>query len=189
VIDQLENMRDNLRRSEANPLSKLIVTDEREGDIRLSADVSPCSWLNHDYGLQIQVTMAGGGNVCVIDKAVKFADATEADVRRLLAIVRTKPCSRCGKTAFDPESVRTNRQGLCEQCFMADLTAEFDKATAKEKKRMAKADAKYRATGHTHRVDAWIHTGGGDQPVSFYFKGSPRRRPSRISSKKRVRGS
>lgn len=168
-------LQDGLRRSGAkiSPLATTVLTREIS-DVKLSLNVSPCSWMYQGYGLQVQVQMAGGGSVYLQNKAVAFEKATEEDLNRLFDKVTLTTCKRCGKPAFDPAANDTNRAGLCEHCFLSDLQKEFDKASAKEAKRMARLDAKHRKNGFTHRVDAWIHPAHGDDlQISFYCKGAP----------------
>ncbi|ABO59819.1 hypothetical protein Bcep1808_6932 (plasmid) [Burkholderia vietnamiensis G4] len=141
------------------------------GGVELAATVDPCSWMYPGYGLQISVMMDGGGKAHLNQKSLAFEQATESDVKTLLEGVRIVPCKQCSKPAFDPTSVSTNREGECESCFMAKLNAEFAASQEKERKKLAKLDAKYKRQGFTHRVDAWIHPSGGgdDRQVSYYM--------------------
>lgn len=170
----INNLQDGLRAAEPNPLSKIVLTRELDG-VPLSLNVSPCSWMYPTYGLQVQVTMAGGGNVYIHDKTLPFEKATEADLNQMFDQVRLVACTRCGKPAFDPSAHKTNRAGLCEACFVADLDVEFKKAQETENTRMKRMDAKRKKEGFTHRVDAWIHPkrGGSDYQIAIYVKGEP----------------
>ncbi len=149
---------------------KASVTREVAGAI-LTAEVSPCSWMYPTYGFQISVVMAEGGKAYVLEKELAFADASIDDMQRLLGTIGVIPCIKCRKPAFNPDTVQTNREGKCEQCFMTELNAEFEKEREKDARRMAKNDAKYKKQGYTHRVDAWIHPGrGDDESVTYYMK-------------------
>jgi len=77
----------------------------------------------------------------------------------------------CGKPAFDPTSVSTNRGGKCESCFLSELRALLAQGQKKEQQKLARADSKFKKQGYTHRVDAWIHpaSGGDDKLVSLYM--------------------
>lgn len=151
-------------------LREASVTREVAGAI-LTAEVSPCSWMYPAYGFQISVTMEGGGKACVREKDLAFADASTGDMQRLLETIGVISCVKCGKPAFNPDTVQTNREKKCERCFMSELNAEFEKDREKEARRIAKADAKYKKQGYTHRVDAWLHLGSGDdKPVTYYMK-------------------
>lgn len=173
-MNQIDDKRDNLRKQAEGDLARKVLTREVDG-VALSLEVDPCSWMYLGYGLQASVTMAGGGNATLSDKGIAFKDATLEDLQRMLDQVGIVVCKTCGKPAFDPATVSTNRAGECEMCFMAKLNASFQKSVEKEKKRMAKLDVKYKALGYTHRVDAWIHPAGegDDQQVSFYVQGAP----------------
>lgn len=152
-------------------LKKASVSREVAGAI-LTAEVSPCSWMYPNYGLQISVTMSdGGGKAYVHEKELAFGDATVGDMGRLLETIGVISCVKCGKPAFNPDTVKTNREKQCERCFMSELNAEFEKERKKQADRMVKNDAKYKKKGYTHRVDAWLHRDSGDDvQVSYYMK-------------------
>lgn len=143
------------------------------GDHTLLASVSPCSWMHAGYGLQLRVEIEGArGHVFLHDKARPFEGATLKHALDMLAAVRIIPCKTCGQPAFDPAAVKTNRDGQCEVCFMQALTADLEQDQAKEQKKIARLDAKRKAEGFTHRVDAWIHParGGDDYQMSMWMK-------------------
>lgn len=154
-------------------LAEYTLTKEVEG-VQLTASISPCSWMYDNYGLQLSVAMHGGGTVTVHDSSTRFASATSADVERLFDTVRICQCKRCGSPAFDPQSAKTNRNGLCETCFMQDLRKQLDKATQAENRKLARLDAKRKKEGYTHRVSAWIHPEDGDDyQMEFWLKNTP----------------
>lgn len=151
---------------------KKLCMKKKVGDVELAAAISPCSWMYPGYGFQIMVTMEpNGGSGSLINKPLAFEKATESDVRTLLDGVRITPCRKCGKPAFDPTSISTNRASKCEACFIAELNAEFAQATERENRKLQRLDIKYKGQGYTHRVDAWIHPvrGGDDRQISFYM--------------------
>jgi hypothetical protein len=186
-MTDIDSLRDDMRKREPNKLARVVLCREIEGH-QLSLEVAPCSWMYPLYGLQVQITLHGeGGNVHLHDKAVLFENATEADLNRLFDAVKIIPCKRCGKPAFDPVVVDTNRNGFCEHCFMDDLNADFNKAQEKHKKETQRLDAKHKAEGYSHRIDAWIHAGGDDQQIAFYSKGEPS--PEEIRALIRKKGS
>lgn len=143
------------------------------GDHTLIATVSPCCWMHPNYGLQLKVELEGTGCQAFLHKkALKYADATLKDALDMLAVVQVVPCKTCSKPAFDPTTIDTNRDGQCETCFMTALNAEYAKEEAKEQKKLARLDAKRKAEGYTHRVDAWIHPaqGGSDYQLSMWMQ-------------------
>lgn len=161
----------NQQSSPETDFKKATVSREVAGAI-LTAEVSPCSWMYPMYGFQISVTMSdSGGKAYVHEKELAFADATVGDMRRLLETIGVISCVKCGKPAFDPNTLKTNREKKCERCFMGALNAELEKEREKEVRRMAENDAKYKKQGYTHRVDAWLHRNDGDDvAVSYYMK-------------------
>ena len=157
-------------------IEKTISRTRAIGAATLTATVSPCRWMYPGHGLQIQIQLApNGGTAFLHSKGKAFADATEADIDAMLESVKLVQCSRCGNHAFDPETVRTNRAGKCETCFMGDLDKELDAARKKDAEKLKRADARMKTKGMTHRVDAWVHTAGGgdDYLVSLYVNGDP----------------
>lgn len=134
------------------------------------AKVSPCSWMYPAYGLQLQVTLENGSNAFVRDRSIMFADAVFDDAYKLVADVRVCACTKCGKPALDPATCETNRDAVCEACFLAQLRAELDADQKAEAEKVQKLDAEYKAQGFTHRVDAWIHPRRGDDlQISFWM--------------------
>jgi len=139
----------------------------------LTATLSPCVWM---YNMRLQYSVAlktpPYGKVIIRHPSLGLADATEADALALCAGVKLKPCSRCGKPAFDPATVETNRGGLCEACFVADLDAELAEAQKRERAADARKDKSMRKKGYTWKVVAWIHPAAGDdRQLIMYCKG------------------
>lgn len=157
-------------------IDKTISRTRAIGAATLTASVSPCSWMYPGHGLQLQIELTpGGGTAFLHNKGKTFADATEADIDAMLASVKLVPCSRCGNLAFDSNTVSTNRAGKCETCFIGDLNKEMEAAQKKDAEKLKRTDARMKAKGMTHRVDAWVHpaAGGDDYPVSLYVNSAP----------------
>ena len=116
-----------------------------------------------------------GGRAFLHQKALSYKKAQASDLEAMLASVKVCKCKKCGKPAFDPSTVETNRAGECEACFMAELQKQFDKENAKEKAKVAKMDAKRKLQGYTHKVVAWVHPeeGGDDYQMVMYTAGKP----------------
>jgi len=91
------------------------------------------------------------------------------------------PCKRCSAPAFDPSTVKTNRGGLCEACFVGDLEAELAADEEEELKRLTERDRQMNRKGKKYRVTAWIHPvdGGDDYQVDWYFETRPTRKQIR----------
>lgn len=147
------------------------------GNTTLRARVSPCSWMHESYGLQLEITVEGGGKAYLHEESLPFGRATDADVERLIQTVMVIPCKRCGEPTFDPASVDTNRSGLCESCFMEDLTSEWEKAEQDAREAEQAEDDAMATKGYRHKVNAWIHpeAGGDDYCARMYFKDEPTR--------------
>lgn len=157
-----------------------------KADVELTAEVSPCAWMYRGHPLQIRVQLPGGGWVFKQQKGVTWEQATEAHVVALAESIGVCACSRCGKPAFDPATVETNRNGLCEKCFLSDLNAEYEAAKKKEEAAIKRRDARQKKAGFTHRVSAWIHpaAGGDDYQVDIYWKGEPTKAEIQVELKK-----
>jgi hypothetical protein len=148
--------------------------------LKLDAEISPCVFMYPPYPLQITVKLHRHpaewlGQAYAVDRAKTAATYTNADVERLLAGIRTRPCRRCSTPAFDPATVDTNRGGLCEACFLSDLDAEFAKAEAAERKQLTACDRRMKRKGMVVRVSAWVHPqgGGDDYQVDWYVNALP----------------
>lgn len=157
------------------------------GGAKLSADISPCSWMYPDYGLQLSITMEGGGRAYVLNKNLTFETASEKDALAMCQLVKIVPCKCCGKPAFEPKSVQTNRETKCEECFMAKWTKEVEELQKKEAASLLRRDKKHLKLGYTHRVTASIHpaAGGDDYLVDFYVQGKPTKASIQAMIKKR----
>ena len=139
----------------------------------VSSWLPPYLWMypNPFAKLTIDSRIDGGkGGSARLTSDKLFTEATEDDVRDLLAKTKLVPCSKCGKPAFDPKVMDTNREGMCEHCFLEKLDAEFKKEAAKEAKRRAAKDKRMYAKGYRYRIDAWIHpeAGGDDYTLEIY---------------------
>jgi hypothetical protein len=170
--DEIKQHKDHLIKQGAavSPLAEQVV-QKRIGDIEFELRVSPCSWMYPGHGFQIEVKMIpNGGTTHLRDKGLRFEDAGVADMERLFESVKVVQCS-CGKPAFDPTAVETNRAGKCEVCFMTELRKEFDAETAKEAKRRKAMFRRRAKEGYTHVVQAWIHpkAGGSDYQVDIFY--------------------
>jgi hypothetical protein len=153
--------------------------------ITLLAEVGLCVFMYPGYPLQLTVNIQQNGellegNATVADSSLHAKTATPADVTRLLATVRTMPCTRCSAVAFDPNTVKTNRGGLCESCFVADLNAELAEELAIENCRIAQRDKRMKCKGMKYRVVAWVHPDEGDDYcVEWYSASKPMRQSVR----------
>src|SRR5262245_7385133 len=145
--------------------SQTYVRDLHDG-VRLEGRVSPCVFMNPGYPLPVQVALQHDGKSLGVAYAVnraKEADTyTDADVEALLADICISPCLRCASPAFDPETIQTNRSGLCESCFLADLEAELAEAEEAERRETAARDDEMKKAGMKFRVSAWVHSEAGD---------------------------
>jgi len=173
-------MRGDSNQSESGTITMLDKNIARtfayDADTNLVATISPCSWMYPNYGLQVELRIeATGGTAHLLNRSLPFAEATEADFNAMVAQARIVPCPRCQSPAFDPTTAGTNRNGLCETCFLADLKAESAAARVREEESLRKMDTKMRRKGMTHCVDAWIHpsAGGDDYQMQLYVRGEP----------------
>jgi hypothetical protein len=158
---------------------KIHLRDLGDG-MKLTAEVSPCVFMYPGYPLQIQVTLHRRPGECLgcayaLDRTRTADTYTAQDIERLLAVIRTSPCSRCSAPAFDPATIETNRAGLCETCFLSDLNAEYAAAEEAEQRQLAERDGQQKLDGMKVRVSAWIHPadGGDDNHLDWYFAARP----------------
>lgn len=157
------------------------------GSATLTAEMSPCVWMNNGYPLQLTVTLANGGRLIVSDPTsnVTYKTATEGAMRALLDLVKVCDCNRCQAPAFAASHERPTRDGLCEKCFMGDLRKDLDAKQAKEEAAAEKRFAKAKKAGFTHVVIAWVHPAAGDDRcVEITCRGEPTQKQIRAELKK-----
>lgn len=153
------------------------------GGLTLEGEVSPCVFMYPGYPLQVTVTLRQStgewlGIAYAADRSKTAGTATEADVLRLLKRIRIAPCRQCQVApAFVPQSVETNRGGLCESCFLHGLEAQWAREEEAERQALAERDRRMKADGMRVRVSAWVHPedGGDDELVHWYFTAAPTR--------------
>lgn len=165
-----------------------------DGGLMLSGEVSPCVFIYHPYPLQVTVALRRHtgeslGVAYAVDQTKNAETYSVADVERLLANVRVIACRRCANPAFDPRTIETNRAGLCEACFVADLNAELAKAEEAERKEILARDRRMKKQGMAVRVSAWVHpsSGGDDYQIDWYLEAHPT--PRKIREMLRGEGS
>ena len=149
-------------------------TDLRQLRLELTVDgrpavatVSPCSWMYPGYGLQVKVEIAGGKRF--LNSRKPFAEANEKDVRELASQLSIVPCKRCRGDAI--ADAKSNRNGLCEACFMGDLDAEMAAARAKQAAKEAAYDRRMHAKGYRFKTIARVHPdGGGDDRELVWYE-------------------
>lgn len=162
--------------------------------VKLKAEVSPCVFMYPPYPLQVQVTLHRRpgeqlGSAYAVDRTKTAETYTDADVRRLLAGVGTTPCPRCSTPAFNPATIKTNRGGLCEGCFVHDVDAEFAAAMEAEERQITARDRRMKRKGMLIRVSAWVHSEqcGDDYQVDWYLNHQPT--PEEVGAVLRKEGS
>jgi hypothetical protein len=140
-------------------------------DVKVTANVAPCSWMYPRYGLQVMLRLPSGAVASVHRKSIPFDKATEADVRSTLDSVTLDKCRLCGQPAFAPAFLHVDRDGQCEACFAAKIRAEYSASEEEAAKALAAQDAEMKGRGYTHRVEAFIHpaNGGDDYPLRVYM--------------------
>lgn len=137
-----------------------------------TAEVSPCSWMYPGYGLQVHVEMLGE-NHNVVDKQVKFGDATPADVERIAQRVKLRICKECGApTIAIPNH---SRNGMCAKCGLAALRAQWAKEDVKREAWAAVEDRRQAERGFRFKTVAWVHPshGGDDYQIKLYTETVP----------------
>ncbi len=169
----------NGRMQNRNAKRRPYVRDLGDG-LELRAEVSPCVFMYATYPLQLTVTLQRRpreylGIAYAVDRTKTAATYSDADVKRLLAGIRTGPCSQCSTPAFDPATVKTNRNGLCEACFLSKLESEFAASEEAEQQTIAASDRRMKQEGMAVRVSGWVHPqgGGDDYQVDWYLDAHP----------------
>lgn len=161
------------------------------GSATLSARMSPCVWMYPGYPLQVTVTIENTmGDTIISDKAtgITYRNATSEAMQALFDQVKICECTKCKAPAFAPDTPGSNRNGLCEQCFLKDWQASYDAHCKEQEAADAKRLEKAKREGFTHRVLAWLHGDeGDDQQIEILYRGAPD--PVAIKTKLREMGS
>ena len=117
-----------------------------------------------NYGLQISVRIQNCEGNIHLRSPVVFDKATLADVEGLVQQTKLRTCRArgCSKLAFDMPEPATNRNGYCEACFLAKLTARYEKVIHREARKNLKRFEDAYAAGYRHLATLWIHPEQGD---------------------------
>lgn len=127
------------------------------------SEVSPCSWMYPDYGLQIGVRLnVNYPNIAthfLFDKTLPYAKATEADARKMI------------KDFLDAGGMEILK--AAEAKWQA-LQQKMVVSEAERAKKLAAEDKEAKRKGYTHKLVAWVHPASGDDyMVSAYAKPAP----------------
>lgn len=112
---------------------------------------------------------------CTIQASkVIYGKHTKADLMEIINSVEITKCKvpTCNNPAFAQKHTKadhTNRDGMCEECFMAYLDKEFSEEREKLRREVCRADSRERAKGAKYVVRAWIHPGNGDDYMMDYY--------------------
>lgn len=144
--------------------------------VAILVSVAPCSYMYSLYPLTLWVEgIEGGPNLGrgTADSKVSLDNATEADVDEAVSRIRFPKCKKKGCEGRFFDHPGTNREGLCETCFLEKANARIAKAMEREAKQEARRDEKKKAQGFTRKVVAWIHPegGGDDYQIEIYSQG------------------
>ena len=154
--------------------------------VTVTAAVSPCAWMYPGHPLQVKFTLPDGDEATLRPQEIPFASATASDVRTLLESVRLCKCVKCGNPTFDPGSVSTRPTRDCRACVRAEIERSSRADAEREAREIAALDAKAKAQGCTHRIDASIHSEHGDDRLISLWMTNPT--PEHIETECRRRG-
>lgn len=158
----------------AKDFTKTVVHDT---DTTLLVSISLCNWMYPNYPFQIQVNIGETGDHTIASKkGLSVKDAAEADVDALVASLMIVRCPRCQAPMFERTGDQPhNPEKLCSKCVLADLNQQFEASKKRAEDKERQEDAKMKAQGYTHRVNARVHpaVGGDDFQVVFYASSMP----------------
>lgn len=136
----------------------------------VTAEVSPCSHMYSNYGLQMMFKLVpDGGEVALNRKDIPWAKVTIDDINRMMDSIKIVPCKNpgCDRPAFDA-SLGSNREGQCEQCFMKDWQDKWDKLMVEVLEENLKYALDAKSKGHRFFTVGWVHPEeGGDDYETF----------------------
>lgn len=136
--------------------------------------VSPCSWMNRSYGLQVRISLTKNAvnaeSEFIIDKGFEATDKPMQVLDDAAKSMVEKWLSENG-TKILHEQVAKWKVTAAE--FARDIVEEEERAAAEQ----TRDDKKYKAKGYTHRLNAYVHPehGGDDYMTVTYFAGAPKK--------------
>ncbi len=141
---------------------------------KVNISISPCSWMDEYYGLQLKCTLLSTNETIYIISKIKYNEATDEDFDNLCTTLYLDTPCKCGNNRLrSSKMISTNRGDLCEKCFIEKLDKEFAIEAEEEKKEIEAQDKKMKQKGFNYKVTAWIHGNGDDQCVEIYYKTEP----------------
>lgn len=167
--DKAETKRDAIKLALATLRGKYEVRGHK-----MDVDVALCCY---DYGItpiRLSFKLDSGKAWGCVDgeDRITLLNATRADVQRILdSGLVDKTCERC-KVAFVAEP-KSNRRDKCETCWLEDFDKECKAMEEADRKALERQDRKMLAKGMAYRVSAWIHAGGDDKLVDYYYSVKP----------------
>ncbi len=140
-------------------------TIDHEGE-QVFFSVSPCSWMYPNYGLQVGISLTQNAvnavSEFIIDKGVEATNRPMQELDDAAKVMVEKWLSENGTKILHEKAAKWKV-----------AAAEFAAESEKENKRMAAAqkrsDARHKAKGYTHRVDACIHPAHGDDYLTSTY--------------------
>lgn len=155
--------------------------------LSLKAEVPLCVFLGHPLQIKVALTLkdgTSGGDATAVNRNRNVSNATADDIISLLDAVAIQPCSRCSTPAFDPATVETNRDGLCEACFLKDLRQRSDADFEKKRRQTARRDREMKSRGMKYRIVVVFRRSEYDYEKQEWYDVSA---PSKLSTAARLR--
>lgn len=166
-----------------SPLQRSYHREFEARGVSFTAQLSPCSWMYPEDGVQMQVTLQPNGGHEYIRIPRTFSACSEAEAESTVAAFRAKllagglsPCPSCGSLTWSrevfPSSLRDER---CEACFLTALTATAS-LEADLQRVIEDVDSYLKSqAGFSHAIVGWVHGKGDDQRVAIFLKCVPTR--------------
>ena len=135
-------------------------------------EISPCSWMYKDYGLQVKLSVVKNGcnaeSVFAHDKSIKITDKTPRD--EMIESSKKVALNKLNEVGIEDLVAQAQKWAVAK----ADWDIQWAKDEEARQKREAKEIAKYKAKGFTHKFTGWIHPAkGDDRMVGAYCVGVP----------------
>ena len=150
-------------------------------------EISPCSWMYPNYGLQLKVngdSDAGRFNNFYLHIDAAFKSCTEDDMQRLIKSIHLIPCRNegCKSKMYMSEYMANNSLfdtvnnivRTCDSCNAAGLKAMTESFEAEQKADDIAQLKREKKKGFTHVLDFFIHhKTGSDKQYRAFLKGAP----------------
>lgn len=135
------------------------------GKLTVYCEISPCSWMNQAYGMQVKLSLRKGASNAesvFLRWGTSYNDSCSDDVK-----------SHVSEFIAQKRIIEIQKAEAEWAKASVELKARMRKSEAKRKEEDAAMLAKRKAEGYKYVVMAWIHSHGDDKLIKGFFAKKP----------------